>query len=169
MQAIFRPKPGQSVDSYFFEDLIQHDPRLRDGLAGLKEFVEEVTESGRGDVAIYRTLVDGNLVAVHSKCDGFKYFSGPVIAFDIFRFDKGKIAEHWRGTELEAPPNPSGRKQVDGPIEVTDHERTEENRAIVRRYRQAVMVDLHFDRINEFIVSEIIDNTRPKPETVLSD
>ena len=48
MQAIFRPKPGQSVDPYFSEDLIQHDPRVRDGLAGLREFVAEVTQSGRG-------------------------------------------------------------------------------------------------------------------------
>jgi predicted SnoaL-like aldol condensation-catalyzing enzyme len=153
MQAMFRPKAGQSIESYFSENLIQHDPYMRDGLAGLKEFVEEVAQSGRGDVTIYRTLVDGNLVAIHSKCDGFKDFSGPMIAFDIFRFDGGKIAEHWRGREPVAPANPSGRTQVDGSTEISERERTEENRAIVRHYRKTVMVDLQFDRIEEFIAN----------------
>src|SRR6476660_1982209 len=83
MQAIFRPKAGQSVESYFSENVIQHDPHMRDGLAGLKELVDEVAQSGHGDVTIYRKLVDGDLVAIHSKCAGFKDFSGPMIAVDI--------------------------------------------------------------------------------------
>jgi predicted SnoaL-like aldol condensation-catalyzing enzyme len=104
-------------------------------------------------VTIHRTLIDGDLVAIHSKCHGLKGFSGPMIAFDIFRFDGGKIAEHWRGSEPEAPPNPSGRTQVDGSTEISERDRTEENRAIVRNYRKTVMVDLQFERIEEFIVN----------------
>ena len=34
----------------------------------------------------------------------------------LFRFRDGKIAEHWGWQEPEAPTNPSGRTQVDGPL-----------------------------------------------------
>ncbi len=74
-----------------------------------------------------------------------------MIAFDLFRFDSGKIVEHWGGQEAEAPPNRSGRTQVDGPTEVLDREKTEENRTLVRTYRETVMVSLRFDRIEEFV------------------
>jgi quercetin 2,3-dioxygenase len=78
-------------------------------------------------------------------------YGGPAIAFDLFRFKDGKIAEHWGGQEPEEPPNLSGRTQVDGPTEVLDLDKTEANRALVRTYRETVMVALRFDRIEEFI------------------
>jgi predicted SnoaL-like aldol condensation-catalyzing enzyme len=65
--------------------------------------------------------------------------------------DGGRIVEHSGGQEPEALPNRSGRTQVDGPTVVLDREKTEANRSLVRTYRQAVMVDLRFDRIAEFI------------------
>ena len=80
-----------------------------------------------------------------------RLYGRTAIAFDIFRFDDGKIVEHWGGQEPEAPPNLSGRTQVDGPTEVLDRDKTEANRTLVRKYRQTVMVSLRFDRIEEFI------------------
>jgi hypothetical protein len=54
------------------------------------------------------------------------------IAFDLFRFIGGKIAEHWGGQEPEEPDNASGRTQVGGPTDVVDREKTEANRTLVR-------------------------------------
>jgi hypothetical protein len=82
---------------------------------------------------------------------GVGRYSGSAIAFDLFRFKDGKIVEHWSGREPEAPPNLSGRTQVDGPTEVLDREKTEANRTLVRTYRETVVVSLRFDRIEEFI------------------
>ena len=77
---------------------------------------------------------------------------GPAaIAFDLFRFENGKIVEHWGGQEPEAPPNPSGRTQVDGPTDVLDREKTEANRTLVQTYRETVIGSLRFDRIEDFI------------------
>jgi predicted SnoaL-like aldol condensation-catalyzing enzyme len=78
-------------------------------------------------------------------------YGASAIAFDLFRFEDGKIIEHWGGQEPEAPPNLSGRTQVDGPTEVLDREKTEVNRTLVWTYRETVMVSLRFDRIEEFI------------------
>jgi predicted SnoaL-like aldol condensation-catalyzing enzyme len=148
---IFRKKDATVVDRYFGESFIQHDPNIADGLAGMKSFATEVTNSPTAEITIYRTLVDGDFVLLHSRYEGVVRYAGPAIAFDLFRFKGGKIVEHWGGQELEAPPNLSGRTQVDGPTEVVDREKTEANRTLVRTYRETVMVSLRFDRIEEFI------------------
>jgi predicted SnoaL-like aldol condensation-catalyzing enzyme len=148
---IFRKKDATAVDRYFGESFIQHDPIIADGLAGMKSFVTEVANSPTADITIYRTLVDGDFVLLHSRYDGVGRYGASAIAFDLFRFQDGKIVEHWGGQEPEAPPNLSGRTQVDGPTEVLDREKTEANRTLVRTYRETVMVSLRFDRIEEFI------------------
>jgi predicted SnoaL-like aldol condensation-catalyzing enzyme len=148
---IFRKKDATAVDRYFGEAFLQHDPNLADGLAGMKSFAAEVANSPTADIAIYRTLVDGDFVLLHSRYEGVGRYAGPAIAFDLFRFKDGKIVEHWGGQEREAPPNLSSRTQVDGPTEVLDREKTEANRTLVRTYRETVMVLLRFDRIEEFI------------------
>jgi predicted SnoaL-like aldol condensation-catalyzing enzyme len=148
---IFRKTDATAVDRYFGEPFTQHDPNVADGLAGMKSFAAEVANSPTADITIYRTLVDGDLVLLHCRYEGVARYAGPAIAFDLFRFKDGKIVEHWGGQEPEAPPNLSGRTQVDGPTEVLDREKTEANRTLVRTYRETVMVALRFDRIEEFI------------------
>jgi predicted SnoaL-like aldol condensation-catalyzing enzyme len=148
---IFRKKDLTAVDRYFGDSFMQHDPNLADGPAGMKSFAAEVTSSPTADITIYRTLVDGDFVLLHSRYQGIERYGGSAIAFDLFRFKDGKIVEHWGGQEPEAPPNPSGRSQVDGPTEVLDREKTEANRTLVRTYRETVMVSLRFDRIEEFV------------------
>jgi predicted SnoaL-like aldol condensation-catalyzing enzyme len=148
---IFRKKDATAVDRYFGEPFVQHDPNLADGVAGMKSFAVEVASSPTAGITIYRTLVDGDFVLLHSRYDGVGRYGASAIAFDLFRFKDGKIVEHWGAQEPEAPPNLSGRTQVDGPTEVLDREKTESNRTLVRTYRETVMVSLRFDRIEEFI------------------
>jgi predicted SnoaL-like aldol condensation-catalyzing enzyme len=151
MSDIYQKKDATAVDRYFGASFIQHDPSIADGLAGMMSFVEEAANSPTADIAIYRTLVDGDFVLLHSRYQGVARYAGPAIAFDLFRFQDGKIVEHWGGQEPEAPANLSGRTQVDGPTEVLDREKTEANRKLVQTYRETVMVSLRFDRIEEFI------------------
>jgi predicted SnoaL-like aldol condensation-catalyzing enzyme len=148
---IFRRKDPTAVDRFFAESFTQHDPNIADGLDGMKSFAAEVASSPAADITIYRTLVDGDFVLLHSKYEGVDRYAGPAIAFDLFRFKDGKIMEHWGGQEPQAPPNLSGRTQVDGPTEILDREKTEANRTLVQTYRETVMVALRFDRIEEFI------------------
>jgi predicted SnoaL-like aldol condensation-catalyzing enzyme len=148
---IFRKKDPTVVERYFGEPFVQHDPDLADGLAGMKSFAAEVASSPAADITIYRTLVDGDFVLLHSRYQGVKRYAGPMIAFDLFRFRDGKIVEHWGGQDSEMPANLSGRTEVDGPTEVLDRDKTEANRTLVRMYRETVMVALRVDRIEEFI------------------
>jgi predicted SnoaL-like aldol condensation-catalyzing enzyme len=148
---IFGNRDSTAIDRFFSDPFVQHDPNIADGLSGLRTFVTEVKNSGKTNVTVYRTVVDGETVMLHSKYEGWPGFSGPVIAFDLFRFKDGKIVEHWGGQTPEAAPNPSRHTQVDGPTVVVDREQTEANRTLVRNFKQVVTVELRFDRADEFI------------------
>jgi hypothetical protein len=67
---IFRKKDATAVDRYFGEPFVQHDPNLADGVAGMKSFAVEVASSPTAGITIYRTLVDGDFVLLHSRYDG---------------------------------------------------------------------------------------------------
>ncbi len=149
--AIFRDRNSAAIDRFFSEPFVQHDPNIGDGLPGLRAFVTELANSPTANITIYRTVVDGDIVMLHSKYEGWPGFSGPVIVFDLFRFKDGKIVEHWGGQTPETGPNPSGHTQLDGPTAVVDRKQTVRNRTLVRNFKQVVTVELRFDRVGEFI------------------
>jgi predicted SnoaL-like aldol condensation-catalyzing enzyme len=148
---IFQNRDSIAIDRFVSESFVQHDPNIADGLSGLRAFATELANSPTTKVTIYRSVVDGDFVMLHSKYEGWPGFSGPVIAFDLFRFKDTKIVEHWGGQTPETGPNPSGHTQLDGPTAVIERERTEANRTLVRSFKQVVTVELHFDRVGEFI------------------
>ena len=78
--------------------------------------------------------------------------AGEQVAFDIFRFDEnGKIAEHWDNlTALAAEPNPSGHTQTDGTMEITDLDKTEENRKLVEDFLYDVMQGNNLDKTPDY-------------------
>ena len=85
-----------------------------------------------------RAFEDGDKVFLHTVYNFAG--AGEQVAFDIFRFDaEGKIAEHWDNLTAKAAPNPSGRTQTDGTMEITDHDKTEANRELVKNFLYDVM------------------------------
>lgn len=78
--------------------------------------------------------------------------AGEQVAFDIFRFDEdGEIAEHWDNlTALAAEPNPSSHTQTDGTMEVTDLDKTEENRKLVEDFLYDVMQGNNLDKTPDY-------------------
>ena len=77
--------------------------------------------------------------------------AGEQIAFDIFRFDEsGKIAEHWDNLAALTEPNPSGHTQTDGTMEITDLDKTEENRELVKNFLYDVMQGNNLDKTPDY-------------------
>ncbi len=151
MTSIFDGKDPSAVNRFFAEPFVQHDPNVPDGLAGLGQYAAGIATSPRPKVNIYRTLEDGDLVLLHSKYEGLSGQFASMVAFDLFRFKDGKIVEHWGGQEPETPPNPSAHTQVDGPTDVKDRNKTEENRELVRAFKETITVELKFDQVGRFI------------------
>ena len=69
---------------------IQHNLMVKDGLAGFGELMQHIPK-GSIKVNVLRAFSDGMYVFTHTEYD----FFGPKAGFDIFRFENGKIAEHW--------------------------------------------------------------------------
>jgi len=128
-----------AVDKYFADPYIQHNPIAPSGIAHLRGLIEQLSKGPKGGVEIHRIIGEGDLVASHTTYTGF----GPVplVAFDIFRFNKdGKIVEHWDNLAPVAEPNVSGHTQTDGATQIVDRDKTDANKALVEDFISRVLI-----------------------------
>ena len=121
------------------ENYIQHNLAYGTGrdafIASVEGLVAAETPT---TVQNIRAFEDGEYVFLHTIYNFAG--AGEQVAFDIFRFDEdGEIAEHWDNLALVAEPNPSGHTQTDGTTEITDLDKTEENRELVTNFLYDVM------------------------------
>lgn len=150
LKAAFVDFDAAALPTYFAQDYIQHNPNVPTGLAPIAGFLPKLKEMGlRAEP--HRMIVDGDLVATHSTYYNAQAFGAEtMVAFDVFRVEDGKIAEHWDNLIAIAPPNPSGRTQTDGPTEVTDLEKTQANKELVAEFVDAVLVRGDFSALASF-------------------
>lgn len=115
---------------------IQHNLGIKDGLAGFGEALAALP-AGSARVNTVRAFQDGDYVFAHTDYN----FFGPKIGFDIFRFEDGKIVEHWDNLqEKPATPNPSGHTMIDGATELKDLDKTEANKELVAQFVSDVLM-----------------------------
>ncbi|GGJ80872.1 nuclear transport factor 2 family protein [Deinococcus aquiradiocola] len=114
-------------------DYREHDPQRANGRAALlAALCDPATPRVRYDVI--RTLVDGDLVILHSRVT-LTGTPKPLAAFDIYRVRDGQVTEHWVNRQPNADaPNPSGRTLLDGETRVTDSALTAQNKATVKAF-----------------------------------
>jgi predicted SnoaL-like aldol condensation-catalyzing enzyme len=119
------------------DQYIQHNLGFASGRDGLLQGISQL-KGANAHVDIHRVIQDGNYVTVHYQVD---LGSKPNVVFDIFRFDSnGKIVEHWDNIQELAPANPSGHTMIDGTTEITDLNKTEANKALIRKFVDDVLV-----------------------------
>lgn len=130
---VFVARDVDAVDTYFTENYIQRNPMLPSGSATVKKFLSKPQGPANTNTQpnkTHRMISEGDLVATHSTY--YNFGKTPLVAFDIFRIEDGRIAEHWDNLEpLAIQSNPAGRTQVDGEVKITDLEKTEDNKALV--------------------------------------
>lgn len=121
---------------------IQHNLAVGDGLAGFGAVLQALPK-GSAKVNTVRVLQDGAFVVAHTDYN----FFGPKIGFDIFRFEDGKVVEHWDNLQEKAAPNPSGHTMLDGATAVTDLEKTEPNKTLVRSFVDDILVNGKLEKL----------------------
>jgi predicted SnoaL-like aldol condensation-catalyzing enzyme len=124
---------------------IQHNLAVADGLAGFGEVLKALPPNS-AKVNTVRVFQDGDFVFAHTEYN----FFGPKIGFDIFRFEEGKIVEHWDNLQETAKPNPSGNTMIDGATEVKDLEKTEANKTLVKNFVEDILVNGKMDKLAEY-------------------
>lgn len=141
------PGPIAFIDPHRYT---QHNLSAADGLAGFGALMQQIPK-GSARAKTVRVYRDGDFVFAHTDYD----FFGPKVGFDIFRFENGKIVEHWDNLQ-EKPhqPNPSGHTMLDGPTEATRLERTADNKARVAAFLDDILVHGRMDKLGTYIDGE---------------
>jgi len=156
VNALFADFDAAAANQLLREDYIQHNPGVPTGSAPLLGFLPALKASGLA-VRTHRVLSEGNLVVVHSTYENAQAFGGPtLVAFDVFRVQDGRLAEHW--DNLQAPvsvaQSASGHSMTDGSAEIRDLEKTADNRALVEAFVQDVLLGGAPKKITDYISTE---------------
>ncbi|MDE5418657.1 hypothetical protein L3073_05610 [Ancylomarina sp. DW003] len=135
---------------------IQHNQAVGDGLAGFGALLQQLPK-GSAKVNTLRVFGDGNFVIAHTDYN----FFGPKIGIDIFRFEDGLIVEHWDNLQEKVTETASGRSQIDGPVEIKDLDKTEENKILVTKLINDIFLGANPDKITDYISTEQYDQHNP--------
>ena len=132
------------------DDYIQHNLAYGTGADAFIGSVEYLASAeAKTTVNNIRAFEDGDKVFLQTIYNFAG--AGEQVAFDIFRFDEnGRIAERWDNLAALAEPNPSGHTQTDGTMEVTDLDKTEENRELVKNFLYDVMQGNNLDKTPDY-------------------
>ena len=136
-------------------DYIQHNPFIPTGLEPFIGLLPVLQEAGTTAENI-RMFEDGNYVFMHNIWRNAAPFGADeMVSFDIIRVDEnGKVAEHWDVLQPLVTETASGRTQTDGPTEVSDLDKTEENKALAVSLIEDVLMGKNPAKITEYISSE---------------
>ncbi len=141
------------------EKYTQHNLGAGDGLEGFGELMGMLAKYPEpATVKTVRIMQDGEYVFAHTEYN----FFGEKIGFDIFKFEDGKIVEHWDNLqEKPISENPSGRSMTDGPTEVKDVNKTEENKALVDQFVKDILMGQNQDKLPTYFDGDTFDQHNP--------
>ncbi|WP_184547827.1 nuclear transport factor 2 family protein [Mucilaginibacter sp. FT3.2] len=121
---------------------IQHNLAVADGLAGFGALLQQLPPKS-AKVNTVRVFEDGNFVFAHTDYN----FFGAKTGFDIFRFEDGKIVEHWDNLQETASPNPSGHTMIDGATQAVDLDKTATNKELVKNFVDDILVNGRMEKL----------------------
>lgn len=111
----------------------QHNPRIADGLQGLKSYLKDLPR--HVIVRVLRLMEDGPFVFAHVEY----HFNVPIAGFHIFRFEDGLIVEHWDNSQPLLTLVSGTSSITSGTVMISDRHKTEENKTFVKTF----MEDFH--------------------------
>ncbi len=133
MEGIRDGNAREAVTKYTGARYTQHSTGVRDGIEGFVEFFEPfLKRNPERDIRVIRGLTDGQYVFIHAY-QNINNGEAQWVTTDFFDTDENdKIIEHWDVIAPYSDSTPSGHTSIDGPTEITDLDKTEENKAVVR-------------------------------------
>ncbi|RZJ73039.1 nuclear transport factor 2 family protein [Flavobacterium sp.] len=103
MEEFFHQRDNTAIERFWQKDYKQHNPSMTNGHDGLKDILSILDANFKWEPGII--VEQDNIVITHSLVQGWGPI--PVIVVDIFRLEKGKIAEHWDVVQEAVPASKS--------------------------------------------------------------
>lgn len=142
------------VDEYTGNRYTQHSTGVKDGAQGFKDFFKDFLERTTDrDIQVIRTIEDGNFVFVHVYQD-IDNGSAKWITTDLFDTDgNDKLIEHWDVISAYVEPKDtlSGNDMILGDFTLKDLDKTEDNKALVRRFIVDVFQNRNHSNLTHYI------------------
>ncbi|PLX36330.1 MAG: hypothetical protein C0606_16710 [Hyphomicrobiales bacterium] len=153
----------EALDKYTGDRYTQHSTGVADGKEGFITFFSPFLERNpKRDIQVVRAIEDGRYVFCHvyqSLNDGEAQW----VTADLFDTDENdRIVEHWDVIAEYVWPTASGRSMVDGPTEIEDLDKTDENKAIVQGFVDDVLMGGKVDKVTDYISTEQYDQHNPE-------
>ncbi|MCX3060315.1 nuclear transport factor 2 family protein [Streptomyces beihaiensis] len=127
---------ADAVYRHWAENFRQHSPLVSDGREGLRTTIVQLGTLGF-KYEMIRVLADGPWVVLHAHGGGV---SQPFAVFNLLRVENDRLAEHWEVVQAQVTETASGHGVLDGPTEITDLDRTDDNRELIRSLFDKVLV-----------------------------
>jgi predicted SnoaL-like aldol condensation-catalyzing enzyme len=163
LTALFVDFDPEAAGKLMKEDYIQHNPGVPTGAAPILGFLPALKDSGLSPT-VHRVISEGDLVVLHVTYENAQAFGAQTqVAFDIFRVEDGKLAEHWDNLQPAVPAGQtaSGNSMTDGPTEITDRDKTAENKALVEGFVTDVLHGKAPEKITDYISTESYTQHNP--------
>ncbi|MEM6931630.1 MAG: hypothetical protein AAF602_32165 [Myxococcota bacterium] len=164
LEGIRDGRPREAVIAYTGARYTQHSTGVKDGVEGFVEFFTDfIARNPERHIEIVRGWQDGRYVflqAYQALGEG-----GPrYVTTDFFDSDdEGLILEHWDVIREFVGHTPSGHTEIDGATEITDLDRTEDNKRLVREMLEHCLFrGNHAERITDYISSETYIQHNPE-------
>lgn len=155
LKGVFEKGDVSVVDRYVRSDYIQHNPGAADGAEVLKNLGTAVHKQfPEARYEVERVISEGDLVLVHSHVVLTPGSRGSA-AFDIFRFQDGKIAEHWDTVQNVPETTANGNDMFSTASwprtqQPTQHLLTEYNKKLVVKAFDQLLVDKDVSAIDRY-------------------
>ncbi|MFF7561328.1 nuclear transport factor 2 family protein [Streptomyces pseudovenezuelae] len=155
VKRVFERGDTAAVDRFVRPDYIQHNPTAADGSAGLKGLAASIHQQfPEARYNVKRAVSEGDLVLLHSNVVLVPGTKGASV-IDIFRFQGGRIAEHWDVVQNVPDTTASGNDmfstlsspQVSQPL---DHRLTQANKALVTKAFDELMVHKDLSALDRY-------------------
>ena len=159
--SIFKKYSEKEVRQYLHQDYIQHNPHLATGVEPIVGLLPTLKAKGT-TYETHRVFQDGDFVVMHNAfTNADPLGASEVITFDIWRTENGKVVEHWDAVTPKVEQTASGRSQIDGATTVTDLDKTEANKALVKQLVDEVFIGGDPTNITNYISTEQYDQHNP--------
>ncbi len=149
---LMQQKNIAALDYYWGNPFIQHNPQFPDGTEVLKAGVKGSFKNPQLSYELIRALSEDDLVALHGRFVGF--WSQPMVAFDIFRVQDGKLVEHWDGVQADVTQTVNGHTMLDGADRVKDRDKTQANKQLIQGFANTILVEGRYDQLGQYFASD---------------
>lgn len=154
VKSIFADFDAAAAQQLLAEDYIQHNVAVPTGAAPILGFIPALKESGI-KATIHRVIAEDDLVVLHVTYENAQAFGGDtLVAFDVFRVENGKVAEHWDNLQPAATQTVSGNSMTDGHTAITDLELTARNKALIEQFVKDVLQGAAPDKVTDYVSTE---------------